>query len=476
MQEQKHAAEQTVLDWFAAHSEEMTKLSDTIWQYAEVKFTEHQSSKLLMDVLAQNGFAIEAGVAQMPTAFVATWQNGDGPVVGIIAEYDALPELGYEIADHPVPTGKNGHGCGHNLLGVGSLSAVLAAQAAMQQENIHGTLKYFGCPAEEGGGAKVFMVRDHVFDGLDAIIGWHPANATITTLASPMAIYSVRYVFHGVTSHAAVSPHLGRSALDAAVLMDVAVNYLREHVPTNVRIHSVISNGGVVPNIVPDLAEIWYYVRAPKRADVDAVLARMDKIAQGMALATETTYEKKIGAGASSNGLANKALSQVAQKNLKKIGGPKFTKEEWAFAAELNRETTLQDKLESMQFMYRITDPSLASLDLYEGVGDDMMEGFVAPYSGDTSDVSWQAPYCQYSVACQPVGTGNHSWQQVVCSGMGIGHKGMLVAGKAMALSLLDFVTDPALLARARAELDAQLALYPYTCPIPAGVVPGDTD
>lgn len=469
-------AESMIQKWFDGAQENIIKISEDIWHFAEVKFEEVKSSQLLMDTLSKAGFKITAGVAQMPTAFVAEWSNGAGPVIGVIGEYDALPGVGCEIADTYKPTGTSGHGCGHNLIGTASMSAVLAAQHIMKQTGVTGTLKFFGCPAEEGGGAKVFMVRDGVFDGLDAAIGWHPANATNTTMASPLAIYSVRFTFHGISSHAGTTPYLGRSALDAAILMDVGVNYLREHVPSDVRIHSVITNGGTIPNIVPDKAEIWYYLRAPRRTDVDQILERVKKIAHGMAMATETTVEVHLGTGSSSNGLANKALSKAAFANLKTIGGPQFTKEEWAFAANLNREVSLQDKLQSMRGMYRITDTKVASLDLYEGVADDMLEGVSAPYSGDTSDVSWQVPYCQYSVACQTVGTGNHSWQQVVCSGMGIGQKGMIVAGKAMALSVYNFLVDKDLMKAAKEEFDEQLRLYPYSCPIAPELRPGEDD
>ena len=465
-----------VEDFYDKNAQKYIDISKEIWNYAELQFKEFKSSKLLADTLKDAGFEIEMGVAGIPTAFVATYSNGEGPVVSTYGEYDALKGLGHEIADHKVPTGGSGHGCGHNLLGTGAASAAIAVKEIMDRLGLKGTIKFFGCPAEEGGSAKVFMVREHVFDGVDANISWHPANANVVSLSAAMAIMSVKYRFHGRAAHAGVCPHLGRSALDAAILMDVGANYLREHVPPDVRIQCVITNGGKVPNVVPDEAEIWYYIRAPKRQALDEVFERMNKIAQGMAMATETSVDIVVGAGASSNGMPNKVLSRMTWKNLNKIGGPKFTQEEWEFAKKLNAEVTLSEKKQSMAQMYHIFDYDTYSLDLNETVGQDMMEGVVAPFSGDGSDVAWNVPCCAINTCCQPVGTGNHSWQQCVCAGSSIGHKGMIVAAKTIAMSLLEAMADPELLKAARKELDDQLAEYPYTCPIPADVMPALDD
>lgn len=460
--------------WFDANEQHAIDISLKIWENPELQYQEYESARLLMDWLAENGFTVERGAAGIPTAFVASYTTGEGPVIGILAEYDALPGLGCKIAGTYQPTGKNGHGCGHNLYGTGSSAAAIATKEAMDAAGIKGTIKLFGCPAEEGGGAKVFMVRDGVFKGLDAVVTWHPANASMCTMASSLAIYSVRYQFHGRAAHAGVTPHLGRSALDAAILMDVGVQYLREHMPVSNRIHSVITNGGIVPNIVPAEAEIWYYLRAPSRADADVLLERVNNIARGMALATDTTVDiVKDPRGCSSNNIASRALSEIAYKNLVRVGGPHFTAEDYAFAKQLNATVTTQEKLENMRFMYNITDAHAAD-DLYEGIGKDMLDGLTAPYSGDSGDVSWQVPYCQYSIACQTVGSGNHSWQQVVCSGSHIGQAGMICAAKALAMTSAELMSSPEVIQRARAELDAKLAVYPYTSPIPDGVSPFD--
>lgn len=464
----------TITSWVDKNEDEIIAVSKQLWDNPELQYQEVESVKLLSGWLEKNGFTLERGVANIPTAFVATYSSGEGPVIGILAEYDALPGVGVEIASIHKPTGKNGHACGHNLYGAGSCAAALAAKEAMETHGIKGTVKLFGCPAEEGGAAKVFMTRDGVFNGVDAIIAWHPANASICTQASALAIYSVRYQFHGKAAHAGVTPHLGRSALDAAILMDVGVQFLREHMPVSNRIHSVITSGGRVPNIVPDFAEIWYNLRGPTRADVDVLFERVNNIARGMALATDTTVDiQREVKGCSSNIIASSTLSDIALANLKAVGGPKFTAEDWEFAKQLNVNVTKQEKIENMRMMYNITDEH-ATDDLYEGIGDDMLKGTTAPYSGDSGDVSWQMPYCQYSIACQTVGTGNHSWQQTVCSGSHIGQAGMLCAAKALASSTAEFMGRPEVIEAAWTEHRKKLEAYPYTSPIPADATPFD--
>ena len=464
--------EETVYGYVDANKQTYIDLSKEIWDYAELQFKEYRSAKALADKLSSEGFHVEMGVAGIPTAFVAAFSNGEGPVVSTYGEYDALKGLGHEIASVKVPNGKDGHGCGHNLMGAACVAGAVAAKEFLVKTGRKGTVKFFGCPAEEGGSAKVFMVREHVFDGVDANINWHPANANMVSQAAAMAIMSVRYQFHGKASHAGVSPQLGRSALDAAILTDVGANYLREHVPPDVRIQSIITKGGDAPNIVPAKAEIWYYLRAPKRQALDEVFQRMNKIAQGMAMATETTVDIKVGAGATSNGMPNNTLAEMVLKNFLKVGGPKFSEEDYEFAKQLNAETTLGEKRQSCEQMYHITDPEIYSQDLFEFVQTDMMKGAVAPYSGDGCDVAWQIPSAQFNTCCQPNGTGNHSWQQVVCSGSSIGWKGMITAAKVLGLCLCEALCDEELLKKARKELDDKLAEYPYSCPIPADVMP----
>lgn len=459
--------------FFDENKKEFTDLSDEIWNLAEVKFTEFKSAEALKNVLKKYGFTIKENLVEdLPTAFTAEWSNGDGPVIGTIGEYDALPNLGNELVPYKKPTGKNGHGCGHNLLGTGSLAAAVAASLAMKKFDIKGTVKYFGCPAEENGGGKLFMVREGVFDGLDAVVRWHPITATFVSMSPSLCIYSIKYRFHGKSAHAGVTPHLGRSALDAAILMDVGVNYLREHIPTNVRVHSIITNGGSSPNTVPDFAEIYYGIRAPHRSDVDEVVARMEKIARGMAMATETTVDIKI-VSAYSETLPNQALCDRMLINLNRVGAPEFTPDEKVFAAEMNKDVSADQKIKDLR-RYGINDPDAGNTDLYDRIGQDLGVGTITPYSTDSGDVSWQAPMCQMFAAAQPVGSTNHSWQQVVCAGMSIGHKGMLCAAETIAMTMLDILTDPELLEAAKNEFNKKLKASPYTCPMPKDIKPRD--
>ena len=457
--------------WFAQNESRTIEASKKLWDLAEIKFKEFESCKFLSDWLEEEGFTLERGVSDMPTAYVASFTHGEnGPVIGINSEYDALPGLGNQLVDHYAPTGGDGHGCGHNLLGAGCTAAAIAIKNALVELNIPGTIKSFGCPAEEGGSAKVFMVRDGIYNGVDAMVGWHPANATVTSLANCLAVYSVRYLFHGKTAHAGVNPHLGRSALDAAILMDVGVNYLREHVPPTHRIHSVISKGGAAPNIVPEEAEIWYYLRAPSRQEVDELLERVNKIAHGMAMATETTVDIRI-TSASSNSLRNKTLLLMMRKHLLDIGPPKFSPEEHKFAKAINKEVTNARKMESMRMIYSISDEHALD-DLYEYIGEDLQEHISVPYSGDAADIGWLLPTAGINVACQTVGSNNHSWQQVVCSGMGIGHKGMMIASRVLARSAMNLMVDRELLAKAQEEQRARVADYPYVSPLPPDLKP----
>ena len=458
--------------WFEENEQRIVEVSDQIWNFAETKFQEFESSEVLKGVFREFSFEVKDHLVDgMPTAFTAEWSNGEGPTIAMLGEYDALPGLGNDLVPRKSPNGKNGHGCGHNLLGVGSMAAAISAAHTMKALGITGRIKYFGCPAEEGGSGKVFMVRDGIFKGIDAIVRWHPINITYVDMSSSLSVISIKYEFHGKSAHAGTAPHLGRSALDGVILTDIGANYLREHMPTTVRLHSVITNGGKAPNIVPDLAEIWYYIRAPKITDADDILKRLDKIAQGAAMATETTVTQKI-VSANSATLPNKALCERMLVNMNRVGPPAFTEEDYAFAKQINEQLAEGDKAASLR-MFGIHDPSWGKKDLYDVIYENMNEGTITPYSTDSGDVSWQAPMCQCFVASQTIGSKNHSWEQVVCSGMGIGHRGMLCAGKIIAMTALDILSDPDLLATAKAEYDKVLESSKYICPIPADMVPG---
>ncbi len=459
------SADRLISEWFEDNCPRLTGLSDKIWEYAELAFEEYQSSKALMDVFRAEGFKVEEGVAGIPTAFVATW-GAEGPVIGFIGEFDAVPGVSQTLSTRKealIPGGA-GHGCGHNLLGVGSLGACLAVKKAIQELGIKGTVKFFGCPAEEGGAAKVFMVRAGVFKGVDVVLRWHPSFANWVSMARSLAMNSLKFTFHGRAAHAAINPHLGRSAIDAAILMDIGVNYLREHVMSDVRIHSVITKGGDAPNVVPPLAQIWYYVRAPHRSDVDEVSDRLKTIAKGAAMMTETTVDIEFVNG-SCETLPNQSLSEIAYRNFLKVGGPKYSQEEEQWAAELTKGVTKSDKVAALRASG--LDPALAEYDLHHGVCPIFDIGRILPISTDSADVSWNVPTLVLYTCCSPIGAPNHSWQQVVGSGMGIGHKGMVTAGKVIALTALDVLMDPDALAKVRSEFDQATSSWSYKSPLP---------
>lgn len=468
----KENAESLVMDWFKAKEGWLAEQSDRIWSLAEVKFEEYRSVGLLTDIFTQEGFLVKTGLIEgLETAFTAEWSNGPGPVVAFIGEYDALPDLGYEMADHPVPTGKSGHGCGHNLLGVGSMAAALAAKNAMATLGVGGTLKYFGCPAEEGGYAKVFMVRDGVFKGIDALLRWHPANATYVSMASCTASTRIKFEFFGKTAHAGMNPHLGRSALDAAVLTQVGINFLRERVPRNAKMFSLSIDVDKAGGSIPAHSELSYGVGAPRLSDVNELVSRMETVATGIAIATGTEVKSHRGYS-SSEVLPNLALSRAMLKNLKKVGPPEYSEEERAFAKKLNEGLTAAEKAKSLE-IYGIFDSRVGEKDLYDEISENMDIGGLMQYSTDSGDVSWQAPTSQMFVAAQTIGSPNHSWQQVVCSGNSIGHKAMALAGKTIALTALDILSDSGLLASAKEEYARALDRQPYSSPLPKDLKPG---
>jgi aminobenzoyl-glutamate utilization protein B len=323
------------LRYLDQQDEKLAYLARQIWDRPEIALQEEFACKLLADELEAEGFGVERGVGQLPTAFVASWGSG-APVIGILGEYDALPGLSQQLAAErsPVAQGGPGHGCGHNLFGVASMGAALAIKDAMQAQNLPGTVRFYGCPAEETLVGKTFMARAGVFDDLDAAIAWHPGDITSPSFSSSLAMNSFMVNFHGVASHAAFDPHNGRSALDGAQLMDVGVNYLREHIIPEARIHSVITSGGQAPNVVPAYAQIWYFVRAPQRDQVDAIYARVLDIAKGAALMSSTTYDIDFVTGCYEV-LPNTVLCQLMLEKLYEVGPIAFTDEEQAFARQL---------------------------------------------------------------------------------------------------------------------------------------------
>jgi aminobenzoyl-glutamate utilization protein B len=408
----------------------------TIWDYAEVGYQEAKSSALLQAELKKGGFAVTPGVAGMPTAFVASFKQGSGPVIAILAEYDALPGLAQTATPerHAIAQQAAGHACGHNLFGAASITAALAIKDWMVANKVQGELRVFGSPAEEGGSGKVYLVRAGLFDDVSAVLHWHPGDANGVSTGKSMANISGKFRFHGVSSHAAASPEKGRSALDGVEVMNVAVNYLREHVPSSTRIHYIVTNGGEAPNVVPDFAESYYYVRNVNPQIVKDVWERVKKAADGAAIATGTTVDFEITGGVYSM-LASETLAKVMARNLTSVGGEQWTPEETAWATQLQKTLPTPRPLETVTAT--TTDQRGA-----DGGG-----------STDVSDISWTAPTIGLNTATWVPGTSAHSWQAVAASGMSIGIKGGVVAAKTIALTAADLFQSPQVLAEAKAEL-----------------------
>ncbi|PIB95604.1 amidohydrolase [Caulobacter sp. X] len=409
-----------------------------IWGFAEVGYQETKSTAVLQDQLKAAGFEVKAGVAGEPTAFIASYKNGAGPVIAILAEFDALPGLA-QTADPvqtSIPGQIAGHGCGHNLFGAASVGAAVSLKAWMVKNNIKGELRVYGTPAEEGGSGKVYFVRDGLFNDVDVTLHWHPANSNSAVQGVSMANISGKFRFHGVSAHAAGAPEKGRSALDGVEVMDVATNFLREHTPDKTRIHYVITAGGTAPNVVPNFAEVYYYVRHPDPAVVKDVWSRVEKAAEGAAIATGTKVDKEITGGVYAL-LPNDTLGRVMDANLRKVGGITWTPEEIAFAK------TLQTSL--------VNPPSIDTVKTVEPYKIELEGG---GGSTDVADISWVTPTVGLGTATFVPGSAGHSWQNVAAAGSSIGVKGAVNAAKTLALTGADLFANPDIVKKAKAELD----------------------
>ena len=411
-------------------------LSKQIWTLAEVGYQEVRSSAILQDQLRKEGFKVQSAVADMPTAFVASFGEGK-PVIGILGEFDALPGLSQDS----IPVKKSiggiaGHACGHHLFGVGSLASVVAVKNWLVQSGHKGTIRFYGTPAEEGGSGKVYMVRDGLFKDVDVVLHWHPGDSNSASSSSSLANKSAKFRFKGISSHAAAAPDRGRSALDGVEVMNYAVNMMREHIPSATRIHYVITNGGKAPNVVPDFAEVYYYVRHPSRQYVASIWERVQKAAQGAALATGTTVEEEIIGGVHEI-LPNDVLSQLMHENLKGIGGMKYTPEELKYAEEISKTQGMGIR-------------ELSSVETIESLAN---EG-LSSASTDVGDVSWAVPTVGLRTATWVPGTPAHSWQAVAAGGTSIGRKGMVIAAKALATTAIDLFQNEKIISEAKAEFE----------------------
>lgn len=431
-------------------SQLLIDVSDKIWEYAEIALMEYESSKLLEEVLEKEGFRVEKDVADMPTAFVATFGSGS-PVIGILAEYDALPGLSQDS----VPFKKvlqeegNGHGCGHNLFGAGSLGAALALKEVMEKHAIQGTLKLYGCPAEEDVGGKLYMARAGLFDDLDACLAWHPDYETSVDVDSGQAVDDLQVEFFGKTAHAAFDPWKGNSALDAVEMMTFGVNLLREHVKPSVRIHYVITDGGKVPNIVPEYAKVWIWVRDLDRDGVKAVVEKVKKIVEGSAIATGTSPKIHY-MGSYHEMLINMKGSEIMQKNLEIIGAITYTEDEILYARKIQKESGVDGK-GMVSTIEQLKKP----------------EKYPEGGSTDVAEVSWITPTIHLSTTCAPYGIPWHNWAVVASSRHPIGYKGMFLAAKVLATTALDLLRSPDILKEMKTEFKENLKGYTYKSGIP---------
>ena len=420
-----------------SNQETYADIAKQIWDWAEVGYQEEKSSQLLQATLEKEGFNIDSGVAGIPTAFVASYGSGE-PVIGILAEFDALPGISQSASPEPeeLENKTSAHACGHHLFGTGSVAAAIAVKKWLTTSDKKGTIRLFGTPAEEGGAGKVYMVRAGLFDDVDVVLHWHPSSRNSASARSSLANKSAKFRFKGAASHAASAPEKGRSALDGVEAMNHMVNLMREHVPAETRIHYVITEGGAAPNVVPAKAEVFYYVRHPEMNQVRSLFERVVKAAEGAALGTGTgmTYEVIHGIY---NVLPNETLSQMMYKNLIQVGGVNYTAEERTFAEKI-----------MSTYEHKLTPESAEKVESFKvvrrGTGG----------STDVGDVSWAVPTAGLSAATWVPGTSAHSWQAVAAGGTNIGTKGMMVAAKTLALTAFDIYNDPSVIAKAKAELE----------------------
>ena len=460
-----------------AKKEAFLHAGDLVWEYAEIGFKEFQSAKALTDVLKAEGFAVEEGVAGIPTAFVASWGEGK-PIIGLLGEYDALPALKHAAGD-PVESSEivseNGHGCGHNLLGAGALGAAVAVKDYMQAHGLKGTIRYYGCPGEEFGSGKMFMARAGLFDDLDAAFTWHGGAYNAITADHSLANLCAYFKFKGRTSHAAGSPHLGRSALDACELMNVGCNYLREHILPDERIHYAYTDvGGSAPNVVQDHACVFYYVRSPRLYQVLDLYERVKDVARGAALMTGTQLEIVLNDGLCDY-VPNDTLSKLLYESFCEAGGPKFSEEEKALAAEFAKTfdpAAVADKARTLAAHFG---PEVA-----EKYKDQILVEDIFPYhasdmissgSTDVGDVSYCAPTAQMNVSTWALCTTGHTWQVTAQSGSDIGRTGTVKAAEVLALASIKAMQNPELLEKAKEEWKKTTG-GKYVCPVTDDVQP----
>ena len=460
-----------IWDFVSFHQKRFQELAYKVWSTPETCYTEKLSMSAHADELQYHGFSVTKGIANIPTAVIGEYGT-DGPVIAFLGEYDALAGLSQKADQfyrEPIKKGENGHGCGHNLLGSASMQAAVALRDWLRDSNLPGVVRYYGCPAEEGGAAKTFMVRDKVFEDVDAAITWHPGCLPGIVKGSSLANCRVDFTFEGKASHAAVSPHLGRSALDAIELMNVGVNYMREHMPDKARIHyAIIDGGGISPNVVQAKAKVRYVVRDETTPKMMELLERVKRIAKGAALMTETRVKAKILAGVS-NLIYNETLGNIMQSNLDQLGAPEFSKEDHSYAKKYQDTLTRKD-IESAY--------SHAGIELVEGqvLAETVVSGDVKPVdmggSTDVADVSWVVPTVSLWGANYAIGTPFHSWQMTAQGKSSIAIKGMTHAAMVMAATGSDLMSNKTILDDAWSEHKKTVEKEGYMLPISLSASP----
>jgi aminobenzoyl-glutamate utilization protein B len=449
---------QQILTLLSDNAPQYQRISKQIWDFAELGYHEQKSSSLLQQQLKSAGFTVTTPLPDLETAFVASYGSGE-PVIGILGEFDALPGLSQQPSPMrmPVVSAAPGHGCGHNLLGSAAALAAVSLKQYMEKNHVHGTLRFYGTPAEEGGSGKVYMLRAGLFKDVDVVLHWHPADRNSVFDGGSLADSSAKFTFHGVASHAALAPDRGRSALDAVMLMGNGLEFMREHVPSSTRIHYIITKGGVAPNIVPDLSEMYLVARSPSADVLGGIWERIQKVAQGAALMTETTVDFKV-ISSDANVLPNAPLAALAQKELEEVGGFTYTPEQKQFAEELQKTLppTAAGHLDQTSLIMPLVlpDPNRPSA------------------STDVGDISWFVPTIGFTSATFVPGSSAHTWQAAAAAGMSIGQGAMLISAKSIALLGADLYAHPEVIAAAKADLQSQLKTMTYKTAIPEGQKP----
>lgn len=445
-------------------------LAMTLWETPELALEEHKSVRILTEILEEEGFSITLGIGGMETAFVAEYGDGK-PRIGVLGEYDALPGLSQSVSAtrEAIEKGGPGHGCGHNLFGAGSFGGALAIKRAIDS-GVEGTIRFYGCPAEETLVGKVYMAREGVFDDLDAALAWHPSRTTSPFMGQTLAMNSLRYTFNGEAAHAANSPESGRSALDAVQLMNTGAEYMREHIVDDARIHYSIVDGGSAPNVVPATAEVWYYVRSPTRDGVEHITNWLDEVAEGAAMMSQTDVDRDFVTGCYSY-VANERLSEVVYENLETVGLIPFEEEDRSFARDLKK--TLSDETVRNQ-MDEIPDEKrgeIVNRALYSEPLRSFDRGEIHAGSTEVGDVSWITPTAQFWAAAWPVGTPSHTWQAVAANGS-FAPKTAVYAAKVLAGIAYDLLMDASLRSEVREEFERLTADSTYESPLPPGIEP----